>query len=132
VKSLIKNLFQRKQFKVPQTVINGFVSAFNHSINIEWSKSGKFFEALFYDNEIEKIGRFDKKGNLIDIRTNISPSSLPEPAKTVASSKGEIMNAIIINKDNKSYYEVIVRENPLLRILLLISENAEILSKKVL
>lgn len=113
-------------------MINGFVSTFNHSINIEWSKSGKFFEALFYDNEIEKIGRFDKKGNLIEIRTNISPSSLPEPAKTVASSKGEIMNAIIINKDNKSYYEVIVRENPVLRILLLISENAEILSRKVL
>jgi hypothetical protein len=132
VKSLIKNLFQRKSLKIPQEVTAGFVDFFNHSINIEWSKTGKIFEALFYENEIEKIARFDKKGNLIEIRTNISPASLPEPAKTVASSKGEIMNAIVINKEDKILYEVIVRENPVIRILLLISDNAEILSRKVL
>lgn len=132
MKSLIKNLFHRKQLKVPQAVIDGFVNAFDHSINIEWIKSGKFYEALFYENEIEKIVRFDKKGNLIEVRTNISPSSLPEPAKTVAISVGEIMNVIFINKADKIFYEVIVRQNPVVRILLLISVNAEIISRKVL
>ena len=132
MKSLLKNLFQKKQLKPPQTVINGFVSVFDQSINVEWSKTAKFFEALFYEQEFEKIARFDKKGSLIEIRTNISPESLPEPAKSVASSIGEIMNTIIINKENKTLYEVIVRENPVIRILLLISENAEILSRKVL
>jgi hypothetical protein len=132
VKSLIKNLFHRKQLKVPKAVIDGFVNAFDHSINIEWTKSGKFYEALFYENEIEKIVRFDKKGNLIEVRTNISPSSLPEPAKTVATSVGEIMNVIFINKADKIFYEVIVRQNPVVRILLLISVNAEIISRKIL
>jgi hypothetical protein len=132
VKRLIKNLFQRKTFKLPASVLKGFTETFHKSINIEWSKSGKVYEALFYEQELEKIARFDKKGKLIEIRTNISPASLPEPAKTVAASIGEIMNVIFINKADKIFYEVIVRQNPIVRILLLISVNADIISRKVL
>ncbi len=132
MKSLIKNFFQKKPLKVPQSVVTGFSRVFDHSVNVEWSKAGKVFEALFYDNEIEKIARFDKLGNLIEIRTNISPTSLPEPAKTIAASRGEIMNAILINRGNNIFYEVIVRKNPVIRILLLLNDKAQILSKKVL
>jgi hypothetical protein len=132
VRRLIKNLFQHKNLRIPSDVLKGFTDAFHKSINLEWSKTGKIYEALFYEDELEKIARFDKKGNLIEIRTNISPSSLPEPAKTAAASIGEIMNVIFINKADKIFYEVIVRENPVVRILLLISVNAEILSRKIL
>lgn len=132
MRSLIKNLFLRRTLKPPDAVLRGFSGSFHDSINTEWSKTGKVYEALFYEQEIEKIARFDKQGNLIEIRTNISPSSLPEPAKTIAASRGEIMNAIIINRENNILYEVIVRKNPIIRILLLLNDKAEILSKKVL
>lgn len=132
MKSLIKNLFHRKQLKVPQAVIDGFVNAFDHSINIEWTKSGKYYEALFYENEIEKIVRFDKKGILLEIRTNIAPASLAEPSRSAAFANGEIMNVIEINRENNVFYEVIVRENPVKRILLLLNDKAEILARKVL
>jgi hypothetical protein len=132
VKRLIKNLFQLRTQKPPAAILNGFADSFHDSINIEWSKSGRVYEALFYDQEIEKIARFDKKGNLLEVRTNIAPSSLSEPARSKAFNKGEIMNVIKINRENKVFYEVIVRENPVKRILLLLNDQAEILAKKVL
>ncbi len=113
-------------------MLNGFTEIFHNSINIEWSKTGNVYEALFYDGEIEKIARFDKRGNILEIRTNVSPADLSEPALSTASANGEIMNAIEILRNEKVFYEIIVRENPVKRILLLLNDNAEILAKKVL
>ncbi len=132
MKSLIKNLFLRRTLKPPASVIKGFSDSFHDSINIEWSKTGKVYEALFYEQEIEKIARFDKKGILLEIRTNIAPASLAEPSRSAAFANGEIMNVIEINRENKVFYEVIVRENPVKRILLLLNDQAEILARKVL
>jgi len=132
VKRLIRNLFLRKSLRLPNAVVKGFSEHFNTSKNIEWSKIGKIYEVLFYDNETEKIARYDKKGNMIEVRTNIAPHLLPENIKPVAENKGEIMNSILINKPDSLFYEVIVRENPLKRIMLLMNDKAEILELKVL
>lgn len=132
MKRLIKNLFQRRTIHPPTAVLNSFANSFHHSINIEWSKTGKVYEALFYEQEIEKIARYDKKGNLLEIRTNIAPASLSEPARSKAFNNGEIMNVIEINRENEVFYEIIVRENPVKRILLLLNDQAEILARKVL
>ncbi|MBM3436325.1 MAG: hypothetical protein FJY07_08950 [Bacteroidetes bacterium] len=132
MKRLIKNLFQRKSLRLPLTVVKGFQHHFPSNVNVEWSKIGKIYEVLFYENETEKIARFDKSGNLVEVRTNISPDSLPDFIKSVAESKGEIMNSIQINKPDSLFYEVIVRENPLKRIMLLMNEKTEILELKIL
>ena len=132
MKRLIKNLFQRKSLKLPKGVIKGFNDHFRTSINVEWSKMGKIYEVLFYDRQTEKIARYDKKGNILEVRTNIAPDLLPGNIRPVAETKGEIMNSIIINKTDSLFYEVIVRENPLKRIMLLMNEKAEILEFKVL
>lgn len=132
MKRLIKNLFQRKSLRLPKAVVKGFSEHFNSSKNIEWSKIGKIYEVLFYDKETEKIARYDKKGNVIELRTNIAPDLLPENIKPIAETKGEIMNSILINKPDSLFYEVIVRENPLKRIMLLMNDKAEILELKVL
>jgi hypothetical protein len=132
VKSLIKNLFLRKTLQPPLPVLKSFADSFQDTINIEWSKTGRVYEALFYEQEIEKIARFDKKGKLLEIRTNIAPSNLSEPARSAAFNNGEIMNVIKINRENKVFYEIIVRENPVKRILLLLNDQAEILARKVL
>jgi len=132
VKRLIKNLFQRITFKIPDAVLKGFTDTFHNSINIEWTKTGKVYEALFYENELEKIARFDKKGKLIEIRTNIAPNSITGKVKSAAVSIGEVMNVIEIKRSDEILYEIIVRENPVKRILLLFNEQAELLTKKVL
>lgn len=132
MKSLIKNLFLRKTLQPPLPVLKGFADSFRDTINIEWSKTGRVYEALFYEQEIEKIARFDKKGKLLEIRTNIAPANLSEPARSTAFNNGEIMNVIKINRENKIFYEIIVRENPVKRILLLLNDQAEILARKVL
>ena len=132
MKSLIRNLFQRKPLKPPQSVIKRFTDSFYHSKNIEWSKAGRIYEALFYEDEIEKIARFDRKGNLIELRTNISPAGLPEIIYTVAKNYGELMNVICIKRDQQIFYEIIVRENALNRYLLLLNQQAAILKKEKL
>lgn len=132
MKRLIKNLFLRKSLRVPGVVTKGFYDHFPETINPEWSKLGKIYEVLFYDNGIEKIARFDSQGFLIEVRTNLAPDSLPEVIRSVAETKGEIMNSIQINKTDSLLYEVIVRENPLKRIMLLMNEEAEILELKIL
>lgn len=132
MKRLIKNLFQRKTFKLPAVVLKGFTDTFHKSINIEWSNSGKVYEALFYEQELEKIARFDKKGKLIEIRTNISASALPKEISSLASSHGELMNAISILRDNQTFHEVIVRQDAVKRYMLLINQNGEILKKEKL
>lgn len=113
-------------------MLKGFTDTFHNSINIEWTKTGKVYEALFYENELEKIARFDKKGKLIEIRTNIAPNSITGKVKSAAVSIGEVMNVIEIKRSDEILYEIIVRENPVKRILLLINEQAELLTKKVL
>lgn len=132
MKSLIKNLFLRRTLKPPAAVIKGFSDSFHDSINIEWSNSGKVYEALFYEQELEKIARFDKKGKLIEIRTNISASALPKEISSLASSHGELMNAISILRDNQTFHEVIVRQDAVKRYMLLINQNGEILKKEKL
>lgn len=132
VKRLIKNLFLRKSLRLPKTVIKGYNEHFPATKNVEWSKLGKIYEVLFYDKEVEKIARFDKQGSLIELRTNLSPDSLPETIKSMAESKGEIMNTIQINRTDSLFYEIIVRENPIKRIMLLLNGNSEILESKVL
>jgi hypothetical protein len=132
VKSLIRNFFLKRTLKPPVSVLKGFAASFHNSINIEWSKVGDAYEALFYEGEIEKIARFDKKGLLIEIRTNISPSSLPKGVYTLASAQGEFMNAICILRKNQTYYEIIIRKDAVKRYLLLINQKEEILKKEKL
>jgi hypothetical protein len=118
--------------RLPKAVIKGFHDHFSDTMNVEWSKIGKIYEVLFYEKDVEKIARYDKQGALVELRTNLNPDSLPEFIKSVAQSKGEIMNSIQINKMGSLLYEVIVRENPLKRIMLLINEKTEILEFRVL
>lgn len=132
MKRLIKNLFQRKNLKIPDDVLKRFTNSFHKSINIEWSKTGKAYEALFYENELEKIARFDKKGNLIEIRTNISTSDLPNDLISLATSHGELMNAIQILRDELTFHEIIVRQDAVKRYILLVDQYGEILKKEKL
>lgn len=132
MKRLIKNLFQRKNLRLPADVLKRFADSFHKSINIEWSKAGKVYEALFYENELEKIARFDKKGNLIEIRTNISTSDLPNDLINLANSHGELMNAIQILRDNQTFHEIIVRQDAVKRYMLLVDQYGEILKKEKL
>ncbi len=132
MKNLIKNIFKRGPVNPPQSVIKGFTDAFHHSINIEWSKTRTYYEALFYENEIEKIARFDIKGNLIEIRKNILTVSLPEKINQIAIKHGELMNAIIIDRDHRIFYEIIVMKNALKRYLLLVNQEGTVLKNKKL
>jgi uncharacterized membrane protein YkoI len=129
----LKNLFRHLYLKPVKKVGVEFKKLFPHAINIEWTSGLTSDEAIFYQGEQEYIARFDKRGNLIDYNINLNITSLPAIVKEVGEKHGEIMNAISIYKrDGITGYEIIFRNDQLVRFTLLMNASGNILSIKEL
>lgn len=127
-----KNNLNENSINPPEEVTEHFFSFFSNPLNIEWYIENNSYEAIFYEDEFEKIASYDQRGNLIHVKTNIPIEQLPKKISEIAKSFGEIMNSIIIDENSETFYEIIYRDKDLNRFDLLIDQNGKILSNQIL
>jgi hypothetical protein len=61
---------------------------------------------------------------------NLHLSAVPAPVQETAQAHGELMNAIAIHENNLIEYELIVRDEELVRYFLLVSAAGEVIDKE--
>jgi hypothetical protein len=132
VKNFFKKLMGQKSLSIPKKIERQFNAQFKNAMNTEWNENSEYFEALFHLDNIEKIARYNRKGKRLELRTNYTPEELPAETFNKVRQFGEIMNAIHIEQENNSLFEIIVRDSSLTRILLLIDDKNNLLKEAIL
>ncbi len=127
-----KSFLKGNIIKPPKAVRNSFIVKFPDAINVEWVRIEQVYEAIFYENETEKIACFSEDGGWIETKTNLGEIALNTEIKNKAERLGEIMNSIKIETAQTVNYEIIVRDRLLNRFLLLMSSNGEINSNSLI
>lgn len=130
--NLFSMLFGKQKFQPSKKIQQSLLGKFPDILNIEWNKNDDFFEAIFYKDNLEYIALLDNNGLLIEYRKFLPVGYMPEVIKTDLSTKGEIMNIVMINKGNSITYEVIMRDKELVRFMLLLDEQGNIISERLL
>lgn len=125
----LKKLFHHFYRKPIKKINSEFKKCFPNARNVEWTAGNTYDEAIFYLEGQEYIARFDKKANLIDYNINLDITLLPAIVKETGEKFGEIMNAISIhNKSGLTGYEVIYRDEQLVRFTLMIDSGGNVLN----
>lgn len=132
MKNYFLKLFNSRKVRPSRHIEQIFKKRFPKSINVEWVKVEKGFEALFHEGETEKIVRFDHTGSLFEIRTNLTFDKLPEDIRRPAETFGELMNAIKIDRKSETFFEIIFRDQTLARYQLILDESGNVLKNEVL
>ncbi|MBE0661455.1 MAG: hypothetical protein IH597_03220 [Bacteroidales bacterium] len=110
----------------------GFAMRYPDARSIEWINQNGVFEAIFYEHDLEKIARFDLEGNFLEVRTNLSPDDIPSTVKANIDSGMEIMNCIVADNNASIFYELIVRNQSLIRFLIIVDESGTIIRNEKL
>ncbi len=129
MKNILSKIFHFSSVTLPQTVIDSFSIKFGESLNVEWLQTDDFYEAIFYLEEIEHIARFDSTGKIINQKKNLPIHSTPQHIKDKAAVHGELMNVIEICETEIVGYELIVRDDALIRFSLLLNEKGGLIHK---
>lgn len=116
----------------PEDCLNSLQMNFPDAINVEWYGKSDHFEAIFYKNNFEHIAIFSEEGALTEYRVYITEDFLPELHRSVAYSKGELMNIVMRNKGNSIEYEIIVRDTALNRYMVVLSDIGTITEERKL
>ncbi|MDM8159248.1 hypothetical protein QUH73_05385 [Labilibaculum sp. K2S] len=131
-KNLFRKIFNDSQESLtPQAIINTFNNQFDSPLNTEWHKTDQFYEAIFYKNELEHIAVYRANGTYVCLKINLQLESIPDTIYQAIKSHGEVMNAIKINYTDLQNFELIVRDQNLIRYSLLLNAHGEILDKKI-
>jgi hypothetical protein len=130
--SIFSKIFTFSNIIIPELVRNSFTEKFGDSINIEWLQSDDFYEAIFYHDEIEHIAYFESTGKLLNLKKNRSIYNIPQAIKDKASEHGELMNVIEISEKEIVGYELIIRDESLIRFSLLLNEKGGLINKRKL
>lgn len=132
MKNILSKIFKFTNVNLPAPVKIAFAERFGESLNVEWLQTDDFYEAIFYLEEIEHIGRFDASGKILNLKKNLSIQATPLHIKEKAAIHGELMNAIEICEDEVVGYELIVRDESLIRFSLLLNEKGGLIHKNKL
>jgi hypothetical protein len=132
MKNIFSKIFKFSNVSLPSEVKDSFAKKFGDSINIEWLQSDDFYEAVFYHNDIEHIAHFDSSGKLLNLKKNLSINTTPSHILEKAKLHGELMNAIEISEEEIVGYELIVRDEALIRFSLLLNERGGLIHKSKL
>jgi len=132
VNIFFKNILSDKSTNPPEDVKNHFFDFFVNPFNIDWYTEEDYYEAIFYEDDLEKIAKYDNEGNFVNVKTNLPVDKLPEKIRSVAQSFGEIMNAIVISNNIETFYEIILRDKELTRYELLVDMDGKVLSNQKL
>jgi hypothetical protein len=132
MKNILSKIFKFSTVSLPTSVKESFLEKFGESINVEWLHSDDFYEAIFYLEEVEHIAHFDSTGKLLNLKKNLSIQGTPEHIKKKATEHGELMNVIEIREEEIVGYELIVRDDALIRFSLLLNEKGGLIQKNKL
>lgn len=132
MKNILSKIFKFSSVTLPEAVTNSFSEKFGDSINVEWLQTDDFYEAIFYYDDIEHIAHFDLTGKLLNLKKNLSVYSAPTHIKEKATQHGELMNVIEISEEEIVGYELIVRDESLIRFSLLLNEKGGLIHKSKL
>jgi len=132
MKNILSKIFSFSNVSLPEAVKNSFLKKFGDSINVEWLHTDDFYEAIFYLEDIEYIARFDTLGYLLNLKKNLPIQATPEHIKRKAALHGELMNVIEISEVEIVGYELIVRDETLIRFSLLLNEKGGLIHKSKL
>jgi len=129
MKNILSKIFKFSNVSLPEAVNSSFLKKFGDSINVEWLHSDDFYEAIFYLEDIEHIAHFDITGKLLNLKKNLPIQTTPEHIKRKAALHGELMNVIEIREEEIVGYELIVRDETLIRFSLLLNEKGGLIQK---
>jgi hypothetical protein len=132
MKNILSKIFRFTNVTPPEPVKNSFFEKFGDSINVEWLQTDDSYEAIFYHEDIEHIAHFDSKGKLINLKKNLPIQATPFHIKEKATIHGELMNVIEIREDEIVGYELIIRDEALIRFSLLMNEKGGLIQKNKL
>ena len=128
----MKNILHSKNVDLPEKVKTSFDDCFYNPLNVEWFELNDKFEAVFYEDELEKIAMFNTDGELLEEKVNLGIELLPARVKMVARNHGELMNSIRIKRKQDILFEIIYRDKAYERYLLLLDIEGKILNKEKL
>lgn len=129
--NIFQNMFRTKVLPTPD-VKKAFQAQFNNPINVEWSKRGSDYEAIFYIGTMECIALYDPTGATISVKRNVTLNDVPEAIATCAKGEGEVMSIVCIDQKQNRIYEVIVRDAQLIRSVVYISNEGIVLDNRLL
>ncbi|HAH25115.1 MAG TPA: hypothetical protein DCL77_15385 [Prolixibacteraceae bacterium] len=132
MKNILSKIFKFTNVNLPAPVKIAFAERFGESLNVEWLQTDDFYEAIFYLEEIEHIARFDSTGKILNLKKNLSIHAIPLHIKEKAAKHGELMNVIEIIEEEVVGYELIVRDESLIRFSLLLNEKGGLIHKNKL
>lgn len=132
MKNILSKIFHFSSVTLPPSIKDSFSEKFGVSINVEWLQIEDFYEAIFYFKDIEHIARFDITGKILNLKKNLPIHSTPQHIKEKAAKHGELMNVIEIQEDEIVGYELIVRDETLIRFSLLLNEKGGLINKSKL
>ena len=132
LKRFYSNLFHHTSSDIPQKVEKTFKKTFHRPVDVEWIVTGNDFEALFYENKQERIARFDPSGNLIEVRTNITPLDQHAIVNPTVREMGDLMNYIQIDRSGNITHELIIKKPDFTRILVLLNDKFEVIRQESL
>ncbi len=128
VKSILQRIFSRGESLPPDLLRSRLKMKFSNAINESWLHNGGQWEVVFHDHSRERIARFNRLGDIEELRTNTPLSELPGHILQALKERGEIMNAITIENKGQLTYELIYRNDSLERFLINLEEGGNEIS----
>lgn len=126
------NVFNKEGINPPHFCLQVFNESFGGAVNVDWFHRKTFYEAIFYKDNIEHIAVFNESGSLEEYKMFLPNGFLPVQISSYVDSRGEIMNAVLINKGSSIIYEIIFRDASLNRHLLLLTELGKVIEERAL
>ncbi len=125
-------IFQSQSKQIPSAVKKQLEKSFPGSKNIDWEIKNDIFEAIFYLEDVEHIAKFTKEGSVLEYKKNLWLNELPEQINKSGGTFGEIMNCIVVNRDNVLFYELIIRDTKLDRYVYLFDDKGNLMESHLL
>lgn len=130
--NFIKSVLKGSETRPPEKCVRSLNSNFGRAKNIDWFRTGQFYEAVFYKDNIEHIAVFNSSGNLQEYKMYLPVEFLPGPIRKNLEVRGEIMNIVLVNKRYSLIYEAIYRDSDLNRYMILLTEFGDVISERQL
>ncbi len=132
MKNILTKILKFSKVSIPAKVKASFLEKFGDSLNVEWLHTDESYETIFYLEEIEHIAHFDTNGKLINLKKNLPLHTAPAHIILKAAIHGELMNVIEIREEEIVGYELIVRDETLIRFSVLLNEKGGLIQKNKL
>lgn len=130
--NFIKSVLTGSETRPPEKCIRSLNSNFGRARNIDWFRTGRSYEAVFYKDSIEHIAVFNSAGKLQEYKMYLPLDFLPAPIRKKLEMRGEIMNIVLVNRRYSFIYEAIYRDSDLNRYMILLTEFGDVIEEKQL